>query len=79
MLATDVTVIFETVHGSRAYGLATESSDTDKRGVFVAPPLSFTGYLEGPDQLEPSAERVLYEVRKFFLLEQAEALAPDPA
>jgi len=31
----DVTVIFETVHGSRAYGLATETSDTDLRGVFV--------------------------------------------
>ena len=31
----DVTVIFETVHGSRAYGLATDSSDTDLRGVFV--------------------------------------------
>lgn len=63
-----VTVIFETVYGSRAYGLATESSDTDLRGVFVPAPLAFHGYLEPPDQLEPSAERVLYEIRKLFRL-----------
>ena len=28
-------VLYETVHGSRAYGLATESSDTDRRGIFI--------------------------------------------
>ena len=67
----DVTVVFETVHGSRAYGLVTQESDTDLRGVFVPPPLGFTGYVEQPDQLEPSAERVLYEIRKFFRLAAA--------
>lgn len=78
-------VIFETVYGSRAYGLATESSDTDLRGVFVPPALDFTGYVGGPDQIEPSSERVLYEVRKFFRLAAAcnptviELLFTDPA
>jgi hypothetical protein len=67
----DPTVIFETVHGSRAYGLATKSSDTDLRGVFVPPPLAFVGYVEGPEQIEPSAERVLFEIRKFFRLAAA--------
>ena len=28
-------IIFECISGSRAYGLATASSDTDIRGVFV--------------------------------------------
>jgi uncharacterized protein len=85
MPGTDVTVIFETIHGSRAYGLATESSDTDLRGVFVPPPLSLNGYLERPEQQEPSAERVLYEVRKFFRLaavcnpSMIEVLFTDPA
>jgi len=81
----DVSLIFETVHGSRAYGLATESSDTDRRGVFVPPHASFAGYLEGPEQLEPAPERVLYDVRKFFRLaavcnpSMIEVLFTDPA
>ena len=66
-----LTVIFETVHGSRAYGLASESSDTDLRGVFVPPALAFTGYIETPEQIEPSRERVLFDVRKFFRLAAA--------
>jgi predicted nucleotidyltransferase len=57
MTTAEPTVIFETVHGSRAYGLATESSDTDRRGVFVPDRAAFTGYRPEPDQLEPSPER----------------------
>ena len=53
-----MTVSFETVPGSRAYGLATEASDTGLRGVFVQPSIAYTGYRERPDQLEPSAERM---------------------
>lgn len=62
------TVIFETIHGSRAYGLATASSDTDFRGVFVPAPIAFAGYVERAEQLETSPERVVFEIRKFFRL-----------
>ena len=85
MPAPGESVIFETVYGSRAYGLATETSDTYLRGVFVPPPLAFTGYRAGPEQIEPSAERVLFEIRKFFRLAAAsnptviEVLFTDPA
>jgi predicted nucleotidyltransferase len=81
----EAAVMFETIHGSRTYGLATESSDTDLRGVFAPPPLAFHGFREVPDQIEPSAERVLYEIRKFFRLAAAcnptviEILFTDPA
>lgn len=65
---SDDTVIFETIHGSRAYGLATDASDTDLRGVFVPSPIAFTGFVAAPDQREPDREHVLYEIRKFFRL-----------
>jgi predicted nucleotidyltransferase len=71
MAAGEGTVIFETIHGSRAYGLATEASDTDLRGVFVPPALSLHGFREIQDQIEPAPERVLYEIRKFFRLAAA--------
>jgi len=53
-MAAEAAVIYETVHGSRAHGLATETSDTDLRGVFVPPPLAFTGFVAQPDQIEPA-------------------------
>jgi predicted nucleotidyltransferase len=79
------TILYETVHGSRAYGLSTPASDTDLRGVFVPPALAFHGYLEHEDQVEPEPERVFYEIRKFFRLAAAcnptviEVLFTDPA
>lgn len=65
------TILFETVHGSRAYGLATQASDTDLRGVYVPPREAFYGFLERPEQVEPAPERVLYDIRKLFRLAAA--------
>jgi predicted nucleotidyltransferase len=61
-------VILETVHGSRAYGLETPESDIDRKGVFVAAPEAYLGYLASPEQIEPEQEVVYYEIRKFFRL-----------
>ena len=61
-------IIFECISGSRAYGLATDSSDTDIRGVFVVPKTDFysLGYV---DQISNETNDIVYyELRKFIEL-----------
>jgi predicted nucleotidyltransferase len=78
-------VIYETVHGSHAYGLAGDDSDVDVKGVMVGPAAWYHGYLPSPEQIEPSKDHVRYEVRKFFRLAAAanptvlELLWTDPS
>ena len=58
-------IIFECISGSRAYGLATPTSDTDIRGVFISPPEIFYS-LNYVDQINnESNDIVYYEIRKF--------------
>ncbi len=61
------TILYETVHGSRAYGLARPNSDWDSKGIIVGPKGWYHGFLGGPEQLG-EADHVLYEIRKFFRL-----------
>lgn len=61
-------VIFETVHGSTAYGLARQDSDVDLKGIVVGPRDWYHGFVPGPEQIDLSADHVRYEVRKFFRL-----------
>jgi predicted nucleotidyltransferase len=62
-------VIFRCVIGSRAYGLETEDSDTDRRGIYL-PPAELHWSLYGvPDQLENDAtQEVYWELQKFVIL-----------
>jgi hypothetical protein len=62
-------VILRVVIGSRAYGLATEASDTDRRGVFL-PPAELQWSLYGvPDQIDDEAAQETYwELRKLLVL-----------
>jgi predicted nucleotidyltransferase len=68
-------LIYAAVVGSQAFGLATATSDTDYRGVYVAPTPSFWGFDKPPKHVEgPEAEWLSWEVERFCLL----ALAGHP-
>ncbi|HMB26846.1 MAG TPA: nucleotidyltransferase domain-containing protein [Blastocatellia bacterium] len=62
-------VIYRCVVGSRAFGLADEDSDVDRRGVYL-PPADLQWSLYGaPEQLENEATQECYwELRKFLIL-----------
>lgn len=65
-LVRDHTVL-SVVVGSRAYGLATEASDVDRRGVFVAPTPLFWGFGKPPSHVDgPDAERFSWELERFL-------------
>jgi uncharacterized protein len=62
-------IIYQCVVGSRAYGLATEQSDTDRRGIYL-PPAELHWSLHGlPEQIEDrTTEECYWELQKFILL-----------
>ncbi|MFH8977458.1 DNA polymerase beta superfamily protein [Streptomyces sp. NPDC017890] len=58
--------IYACVMGSRAFGLATEDSDTDRRGVFVAPTPLFWRFEKPPTHVEgPADEQFSWELERF--------------
>lgn len=58
--------VYTCVMGSRAFGLATETSDTDRRGVYVAPTPLFWGFTKPPTHVEgPGEERFSWELERF--------------
>lgn len=60
-------VIYRCIIGSRAYGLDTENSDTDRRGIYL-PPAELHWSLYGvPEQLE-TGENAYWELQKFIKL-----------
>lgn len=61
-------VAYRCIVGSRAYGLATEISDVDRRGFYL-PPADIEWSLAGvPEQLENDNEEVYWEIEKFLRL-----------
>ncbi|PRQ06467.1 DNA polymerase beta superfamily protein [Enhygromyxa salina] len=68
-------VILETVVGSRAWGLAEEGSDTDRRGVFVLPFPWTTALVDPPtDLVSADGSENLWEVGKAL----RQAIRADP-
>lgn len=62
-------VILRCVIGSRAYGLETEASDTDRRGVYLAPAALEWSLFGAPEQFEDSdGQWCLWELKKFLVM-----------
>nr|WP_129309913.1 nucleotidyltransferase domain-containing protein [Streptomyces sp. L2] len=58
--------IYACVMGSRAFGLATGDSDTDRRGVFLAPTPLFWRFEKPPTHVEgPGEEQFSWELERF--------------
>ncbi|MGW7087718.1 nucleotidyltransferase domain-containing protein [Streptomyces sp. NPDC054871] len=58
--------VYACVMGSRAFGLATDGSDTDRRGVFLAPTPLFWHFEKPPTHVEgPADEQFSWELERF--------------
>lgn len=58
--------VYACVMGSRAFGLATEDSDTDTRGVYLAPTPLFWRFDKPPAHVEgPAPEQFSWELERF--------------
>ncbi len=62
-------VIYKCIVGSRAYGLDVETSDTDWRGIYLAPAERHWSLFGVPDQIEHKAnDEVYWELQRFLVL-----------
>jgi len=71
-------IIYHVMVGSRAFGLSTESSDEDRRGVYLPPADWHWSLTKPPEQVEVQAsgiDEVIWEIEKFLRL----ALQANPS
>lgn len=61
-------IVFECLSGSHAYGLATEKSDIDIKGVFVLPKTMYFGLNYVPQISDKTNDQVYYEIGRFMEL-----------
>ncbi|HEV2695280.1 MAG TPA: nucleotidyltransferase domain-containing protein [Verrucomicrobiae bacterium] len=62
-------IIYRCVVGSRAYGLETETSDTDLRGIYQAPAELQWSLFGAPEQFEDNGTQSCYwELQKFIVM-----------
>jgi len=62
-------IIYRCVVGSRAYGLDNDESDTDRRGVYLAPAELEWSLFGAPEQFEDNAAQSCYwELQKFLTM-----------
>lgn len=62
-------IIYRCIVGSRAYGLETDESDTDLRGIYLAPAELQWSIFGAPGQFEDNAAQACYwELQKFLIM-----------
>lgn len=62
-------ILYRCVVGSRAYGLDTDASDTDRRGIYLAPADLHWSLFGAPEQFEDNAAQSCYwELQKFLIM-----------
>ena len=62
-------IIYRCVVGSRAYGLDDDESDTDRRGIYLAPAELQWSLFGAPEQFEDNATQSCYwELQKFIIM-----------
>lgn len=62
-------IIYRCIVGSRAYGLETDASDTDLRGIYLAPPELNWSLYGAPEQFEDNEQQACYwELQKFLAM-----------
>jgi predicted nucleotidyltransferase len=62
-------IIYRCVVGSRAFGLDDDASDTDRRGIYLAPPELQWSLFGAPEQFEDNADQSCYwELQKFIIM-----------
>ena len=62
-------IIYRCVMGSQAYGLESEESDVDRRGIYLAPTELQWSLFGAPEQFEDNAAQAVYwELQKFLIM-----------
>ena len=62
-------IIYRCIVGSRAYGLDNDESDTDRRGIYLAPAELQWSLFDAPEQFEDNAAQSCYwELQKFLTM-----------
>lgn len=62
-------ILYRCIVGSRAYGLDTDASDTDRRGIYLAPAELQWSLFGVPEQFEDHASQSCYwELQKFLVM-----------
>jgi predicted nucleotidyltransferase len=65
----EAVIIYRCVMGSQAYGLETDESDVDRRGIYIAPAELQWSLFGAPEQFEDNAAQAVYwELQKFLIM-----------